>query len=160
MDQSSNGASRAYGIAECKDIETLTGLEIMQALCSRHLPVPPISKTLGFDIVDVQYGAVVLEGFPSIDYYNPFGCVHGGWASSLLDSCMGYSIYSTLDVPSDSRTLELKVNFTRGIFKDTGPIRAEGHVLHRGARTATAEGRLLDAAGKLYAHGSTTCIIF
>ena len=151
---------RSYGISVSADVAAMTGLEIMQATCSGLLPAPPICQTLGFEMVEVDESTVVFEGWPALEYYNQVGCVHGGWAVTLLDSCMGCAVYTTLDAMSDCRTIELKINYTREILDDTGPLRAEGRVLHRGRRTATADGRLVDKDGRLFAHGSTTCLVF
>jgi len=159
MNNVSKDLLRAENFPAKQDTSALTGLELMQKLCDGHLPVSPLCKELGFDMVEVEHGVVVFKGRPALNYYNVIGCVHGGWIATLLDSCMGYAVYTTIDEGVDCRTLELKVNYVRGVLADTGTLRAEGHVLHRGRRTATAEGRLLDENGKLYAHGTTTCLI-
>jgi len=142
-----------------RDVSELTGLELMSQLCAGQLPISPICKALGFEMIDVQHGKVIFEGRPALTHYNPIGCVHGGWAAALLDSCMGYAVYTTLGANSDARTLEIKINYVRGILEGTGKLQAEGNVLHKGRSTATAEGRIVDKDGKLFAHGTTTCII-
>jgi uncharacterized protein (TIGR00369 family) len=103
---------------------------------------------------------VVFTGTPEWRFYNPIGSVHGGWAATLLDSALGCAIFTTLNKGDGWTTVELKVNYVRGLTKDTGPMRAEGRVIHRGRTIATSEGDLKDSAGKLYAHATTTCMIF
>ena len=104
-------------------------------------------------------GLAVFECEPAEQHYNPIGVVHGGLAMTLLDSAMGCCVHTRLPAGTAYTTLEVKVNLVRAITAKTGLIRATGKVIHLGGKTATAEGRLEDAAGKLYAHGTTTCII-
>ncbi|HLQ25161.1 MAG TPA: PaaI family thioesterase [Acidiferrobacterales bacterium] len=137
-----------------------SGLEFLKGICSGELPLPPISKVLDFFPVEVEPGRVVFQGTPKLAYYNPIGSVHGGWAATLLDSCAGCAIHSMLPAGKGYTTLEFKVNFVRAITSDTGPVRAEGKVISVGNRVGTAEGRLVDSAGRLYAHATTTCLIF
>ena len=107
-----------------------------------------------------SHGRAVFEGLPEFRLYNPIGSVHGGFAATLLDSALGCAIFSTLAKGEAWTTLELKLNFVRAMNKDTGPVRAEGRIIHRGRTIATAEGRLVDAEGRVYAHATTTCMIF
>ncbi|PWT70940.1 MAG: aromatic compound degradation protein PaaI [Chloroflexi bacterium] len=137
----------------------MSGLAFLQSIISGELPAPPIAATLGFRLAEVAPGQVVFVVQPAEYHYNPIGVVHGGLAATLLDSCMSCAVQSTLPAGVGYTTLELKVNFIRPITLGTGELRAEGAVVHAGGKTATAEGRLLDQAGKLYAHGTTTCII-
>jgi len=102
----------------------------------------------------------VFAGVPKYEFYNPLGSVHGGYIAALLDSCMACAVHSTLEIGYNYATIEVKINYVRQITADTGEVHAEGKVIHLGKRIATAEGRLLDSAGKLYAHGTTTCLIF
>ncbi len=141
-------------------LETLSGLEFMNKIASGELPQPPIGQTMGFRLCVVERGQAVFEGIPEARHYNPIGTVHGGFASTLLDSAMGCAMHTYLDVGVFYTTLELKVNLTRPITENTGPLLAEGRVIHCGRRTGTADGRLTDSTGKLYAHGVTTCMIF
>jgi uncharacterized protein (TIGR00369 family) len=97
---------------------------------------------------------------PQFRHYNPIGTVHGGVAATLLDSCMSCAVQTTIEAGLGYTTLEIKVNMVRPITEKTGLIRAEGRSLHTGRRSATAEGKILDAAGTLLAHGTTTCIVF
>ena len=139
--------------------QELGGLELLQRIASGELPQPGVGATVGFRLVEVEEGRAVFEGGWNNFMINPAGTLHGGWYGIILDSCMGCAVHSTLPQGTGYTTLEYKVNITRGITKDTGPVRAEGNVIHRGRRSATAEGKLTDAAGKVYANASTTCII-
>lgn len=144
-------------------LEALTqrsGLELLKAMLSADLPGAPIAAVLDFVPIEVESGRVVFEGYPSAKLFNPIGSVHGGWAATLLDSSVGCAVHSVLPAGKGYTTVELKVNFVRPIMPDSGPIRAEGKIIHAGKRIATAEGRLTDASGRLYAHATTTCMIF
>ena len=138
----------------------LSGMEYIQAIFRGELPAPPISELMGFRGVEAEPGRAVFEMEPGPQHYNPIGSVHGGIALTLLDSAMGCAVHTTLGAGVGYTTLEVKTNFVRPISADTGVIRCEGVVLHSGSRIATAEGKLTDAAGKLLAHGTTTCLIF
>jgi uncharacterized protein (TIGR00369 family) len=135
------------------------GLELMRAILDGGLPAPPIAHSLDFLLVEVEEGRAVFQGTPKADFYNPSGSIHGGWIATLLDSCVGCAVHAALPAGKGYTTLELKVNYVRAVLPETGPLRAEGKVIHLGGRVATAEGRLVDAAGKLYAHCSTTCLV-
>lgn len=137
----------------------LAGLDYIAAMIRGDLPVPPITETLGFRLVEAERGRAVFEMTPGTRHYNPIGSVHGGIALTLLDSAMGCAVHTLLDAGVGYTTLELKTNFVRPITAETGAIRCEGVVVHGGSRVATAEGRVTDAAGKLLAHGTTTCLI-
>ena len=138
----------------------LSGMEYIQAIFRGELPAPPISELMGFRGVLAEPGRAVFEMEPGQQHYNPIGSVHGGVALTLLDSAMGCAVHTLLEAGVGYTTLELKTNFVRPITSETGPIRCEGLVIHLGGRIATAEGKLTDAAGKLLAHGTTTCLIF
>lgn len=137
-----------------------SGLDLLKSVMLGELPAPPISHTLDFFLIEVEPGRVVFQGHPRAAFYNPIGSVHGGWTSTLLDSCVACAVHSTLPAGKGYTTVELKVNFVRAVMPDTGPLRAEGKVISVGSRIGTAEGRLTDASGKLYAHATTTCLIF
>jgi uncharacterized protein (TIGR00369 family) len=137
----------------------LSGLELLQKVVSGELPRPPMADLMNFDLVEVREGFAVFTAQPAEYHYNPIGVVHGGLAATLLDSAMGCAIHSTLPAGAAYTTLEIKVNFVRAITMKTGLVRCEAKVIHVGARTATAEARLVDEAGKLYAHGTTTCLV-
>jgi uncharacterized protein (TIGR00369 family) len=138
---------------------SLCGLEFLRAIRDRKLPSPPIAMLLGFDLVEVEPGRVVFEITPGERHYNPIGVVHGGLAMTLLDSCMGCAVQTHMPAGGGYTTLEAKTNLVRAITSETGRLRAIGETLHVGKRMATAEGRLEDAAGKLYAHATTTCMV-
>ena len=138
----------------------LPGIEYVRAIFAGELPAPPISELMGFRGVEFEHGRAVFEMTPGPQHYNPIGSVHGGIALTLLDSAMGCAVHTTLEQGVGYTTLEVKTNFVRPITADTGLIRCEGTVIHRGSRVATAEGRLTDADGKLLAHGTTTCLVF
>jgi uncharacterized protein (TIGR00369 family) len=136
------------------------GLGFLQAIVDGTLPQPPIAELLGFRLIGVEHGNVVFEGIPEFRHYNPIGVVHAGFAATLLDSAVACSVHSTLAKGETYTTLELKLNLVRALTEEAGPVRAEGRIIHRGRTTATAEGQLRDRAGRLYAHASTTCMIF
>ena len=148
------------GVVPAETVMSQTGIEFLQAMIAGRVPQPPMAATLGFRIADVSEGRAVFEGTPEFRLYNPIGTVHGGFAATLLDSALGCAIFSTLAKGESWTTLELKLNFVRAMSKDTGPVRAEGRIIHRGRTVATSEGTLKDRAGKLYAHATTTCMIF
>jgi uncharacterized protein (TIGR00369 family) len=138
---------------------SMSGLEFLRAIRDGRLPQPPIAQLLGFRLAEVEPGRAVFEIVPGEQHYNPIGVVHGGVAMTLLDSAMGCCVQTSLPPGSAYTTLEAKTNLVRAITKDTGALRAIGKVVHVGNRIATAEARLEDAGGKLYAHASTTCIV-
>jgi uncharacterized protein (TIGR00369 family) len=137
----------------------MPGIEFLRAMVAGRLPPPPIAMLLGFSLVEVGPGLAVFEVNPGEQHYNPIGVVHGGLAMTLLDSCMGCAVQTHMPAGSGYTTLEAKTNLVRAITAETGKLRAIGKTLHVGKRMATAEGRLEDAAGKLYAHATTTCMV-
>ena len=137
----------------------LSGLEAMRALIAGKLPPPSIADTLGFTLAEVEDGRAVFVGNPTDRVLNPLGIVHGGWALTLIDSCTGCAAHTTLPAGVGYTTVETKVNFVRAIQADTGELRAEGVVVARGRTIITAEGKLTDARGKLYAHGTSTLLV-
>ena len=138
----------------------LSGLEHMRALADGEIPPPPIAELMGFTLVSVEEGHALFRGEPGEQHLNPIGSVHGGFAATLLDSALGCAVHTTLPAGIGYTTLELSVNLVRGITPATGPVLAEGHVLHLGRRTATAEARLTaEDGGGLLAHAKTTCLI-
>ena len=152
--------NKTYGTVSQDKLRELTGLQFVDGLVSGALPLNQMARTLGYDIGEAEKGRVVLTSVPTEDHFNPWGTVHGGLAATLLDSCMGLAIQSTVERGSGSTTLEFKISFIRPITADTGPIRAEGKVLGSGRRAGTAEGWVTDGKGRLLAHGTTTCLIF
>jgi len=154
------GAQKTYGTIATGRLRGLTGLQFVEGLGNGTLPLNPMARTLGYDIVQAEKGRVVIAAIPGEDHLNPWGTVHGGLAATLLDSCMGLAIQSTVDRGVGSTTLEFKISFIRPITAQTGLIHAEGKVLGNGRRAGTAEGRITDEEGQLLAHGTTTCLLF
>ncbi len=151
---------KTYGTVSPDRRKKMTGLEFVQGLAKGTLPLNTIAKTLGYDITEAESGCVVVTATPKDIHLNPAGTVHGGLAATMLDSCMGLTIQSTLEKGVGSTTLEFKISFVRPITPETGPIRAEGTVINCGRRVGTAEGRVTDGKGRLLVHGTTTCFIF
>jgi uncharacterized protein (TIGR00369 family) len=137
----------------------MDGLEFVQGLVDGTLPLNTMAQTLGYDVTEATHGRVVVSALPNGGQLNPSGTVHGGLAATMLDSCMGLAIHTTLGKGIASTTLEFKISLLRPITPETGRINAEGVVLNCGRRIGTAEGRLTDQAGRLLAHGTTTCLI-
>lgn len=138
----------------------MSGLEFMTAIVEGRFPPPPIMITMGMTGGEVAEGKAVFFGEAGEFLYNPIGVVHGGFAMTILDSAMGCAVHTTLAVGERYTTLETKVNFVRSVTTDTGRVRCEGVVVHRGGRVATAEGKLFaETTGKLLAHGTTTCLV-
>lgn len=153
-------ATKTYGTVSADRQKEMTGLEFVRGLVDGTLPLNTIAQTLGYDITEAENGRVVITAEPNDTHLNPAGTVHGGLAATMLDSCMGLAIQSTLEKGVGSTTLEFKISFVRPITPETGLITAEGVVLNRGRRVGTAEGRITDAKGRLLVHGTTTCLIF
>ena len=145
--------------AVARDLIGMSGLEALRALIAGKFPPPSISTTLGFRLVEVDNGYALFEGEPSDRILNPLGVVHGGFALTLLDSCTGCAAHTTLPAGVGYTTLETKGNLVRAIMPDTGVVRAEGRVVAQGRTIITAEGKITDAAGKLYAHGTSTLLV-
>lgn len=150
----------APGVASMHDLKTGTGMEFLQRVWDGELPSVPIGALMDFIPVEGEPGRIVFQGTPGKQHYNPLGSVHGGYFCTLLDSAVACAVHSVLPQGVGYTTLELKVNLIRALTASTGPVRAEGKVIHVGNRVGTAEGRIVDAEGKLYAHATTTCLIF
>ena len=153
-------AGAGAGIARLDQIAGKTGLEQMQAMLRGETPSPHISHTMDFCLVEVAVGHAVFQGTPQLKHYNPLGSVHGGWYATLLDSAVGCAVHTMMPVGRAYTTAQLSVNIVRAASAKSGPLRAIGTVVHCGRQLATAEGRIVDAEGKLYAHASTTCLVF
>lgn len=138
---------------------TMPGLEFLRQIRDGKISNPPITDALDYELTVVEPGFVVFEIEPKEFHYNPIGTVHGGVALTLMDSAMSCAVQTMLPAGTGYTTLEVKLNFVRGISAKTGRMRAEGKIIHSGARTAIAEGRFVDKDGKLYAHATTTCFI-
>jgi uncharacterized protein (TIGR00369 family) len=137
----------------------MSGIDYMRAVAAGTMPAPPIARLMGFEIEEIGEGRAVFAVTPGEQHYNPIGVAHGGLAATLLDSCMGCCIHTLLPKGRAYTTLEIKVNYVRALRSESGRVRAIGTVIHMGGQVATAEGRIVDDAGKLYAHGTTTCIL-
>lgn len=153
-------AGAGVGLANPADIAGLTGLQQMQAMLEGKLPYPHIAHTLDFSLVEIGEGRAVFQGQPQLKHYNPLGSVHGGWYATLLDSALGCAVHTVMPVGRAYTTAELGVNIVRAASLKSGPLRAIGTVLHAGRQLATAEARIVGADGKLYAHATTTCLVF
>lgn len=150
----------APGVARPEQAIGKTGLQFFEGIFSGELPPAPIGTTLDFIAIETTHGRAVFQGKPGLNHYNPLGTVHGGWIATLLDSCVGCAVHTTLPAGKAYTTAELKVNYVRAVTTRVPLLRAIGTVIHVGSRMATAEGRLVGPDGKLYAHASTTCFIF
>jgi len=156
----SNVARKTYGTVAADRQKEMAGLAFVQGLVDGTLPLNTIARTLSYDVAEAEHGRVVITAEPNGNHLNPAGTVHGGFSATLLDSCMGLAIQSTLEQGIGQTTLEFKISLLRPVTPETGVIKAEGVVLSRGRRVGTAEGRMTDKAGRLLAHGITTCLIF
>lgn len=152
--------TREPGLADPAHAAPLSGLALLQALVRGDLPDPPITRTLDFYLLEVESGRAVFQGMPAFAHYNPLATVHGAWHAALLDSAMACAVHTLVEPGRAYTTLEFKIHCVRPLTDRTGPVRAEGKVVASGRRTATAEGRLVDADGRLYSHGTTTCLLY
>ncbi len=148
------------GLSSPQDVAGMTGLEVMHAMLSGKLPYPHIAQTLDFQLLEVSEGRAVFQGQPQLKHYNPLGTVHGGWYATLLDSALGCAVHTMMPPGRGYTTAELGVNIVRAASFKTGPLRAIGTVIHCGRQLATAEARIVGPDGKLYAHATTTCLVF
>ncbi len=153
-------AGAGPGLASREAFAGLNGLQQMQAMLDGKAPYPHIADTLDFSLVEIGEGRAVFQGTPQLKHYNPLGSVHGGWYATLLDSAVGCAIHTVMPAGRGYTTAELSVNIVRAASLKSGPLRAIGTVVHAGRQLATAEGRIVGADGKLYAHATTTCLVF
>ena len=152
-------APRAYGVADPAEVKPMSGREFLQAMIDGRLPAPPMARTMSFLLVEVGDGFAVFEADAGPHLLNPLGIVHGGWALTLIDSAAGCAAHTLVPAGSGYTTVETKVNFSRPIAKDTGRVRAEGRVVGRGRRIISCEARVVDAKGRLLAHGTSTLMV-
>jgi uncharacterized protein (TIGR00369 family) len=138
---------------------SMTGLDYLQAVLRGDMPAAPIAATLNFWPSEFEHGRAVFVGEPQRFLYNPLGGVHGGWAATLLDSALGCAVHSTLPAGKGYTTVDLSVSMVRGISDRVKRVRCEATIVHAGGSVATAQGRVTDEAGTLYAHGTATCLI-
>ncbi|HSB98910.1 MAG TPA: PaaI family thioesterase [Burkholderiaceae bacterium] len=148
------------GVARPEQIAGKSGLQVFDAMLAGEMPRAPITTTLDFWLVEVGAGHAEFQGKPAFGHYNPLGSVHGGWMATLLDSCVGCAVHTLLPPGKAYTTLELKVNFVKALSDRVPLVRAVGDVIHAGGRVATAQGRLIGPDGTLFAHATTTCLIF
>ncbi len=145
--------------AHLPEARQLAGIDWLRAIADGSFPAPPIAQLLGFTLATIEPGRVVFALESGEHLYNPIGLVHGGVASTLLDSAMGCAVHTTLAAGVGYTTLDLQVRFVRPITAETPPLRCVGEVVHGGATVATTQGRLEDEAGRLYAHGTGSCLV-
>lgn len=148
------------GVATPEQVAGRSGLELMQAMLRGELPTAPIARTLDFQLIEVDEGRAVFQGTPGPAHLNPMGTVHGGWYATLLDSALGCAVHTMMPPGRAYTTAELGVNLVKAIGPKVQRVRAEGRVLHSGRQLATAEARLVGPDGTLYAHATTTCLVF
>ena len=148
------------GIASAEQWAGKTGLQQMQAMLAGELPFAPIARTLDFSLIGVEPGVALFQGKPGPAHFNPMGSVHGGWFATMLDSALGCAVHTLMPAGRGYTTAELSVNYVRGLSPKVGRVRAEGKVIHCGKQLATAEARLFGPDGTLFAHATTTCLVF
>lgn len=148
------------GVATREQIGQKNGLEMMQAMLRGELPYAPIAQTLDFSLIDIREGLAVFQGRPGPQHFNPMGTVHGGWFATLLDSALGCAIHTRMLPGRGYTTAELGINLVKAITPKVQRVRAIGQVIHCGRQLATAEARLVGPDGTLYAHATTTCLVF
>ena len=148
------------GLARAEQIAGKSGRQILKAMVAGELPYPPMNDTMNLALLEIGEGRAVFQGIPLLAHYNPLGSVHGGWFASLLDSALGCAIQSALPAGRSYTTAELSIKIVRSASHKAGPLRATGRLVHCGDRLATAEARVEDEHGKLYAHATTTCLVF
>jgi uncharacterized protein (TIGR00369 family) len=148
------------GLASPEQLAGKTGLEVLQAMARGEIPFAEIAKTLDFTLMEVGEGRAVFQGTPLAQHLNPLGTIHGGWFATLLDSALGCSVHTMMPPGRGYTTAELSVNYVKGLTPRVARVRAEGKVIHCGRQLATAEARLVGPDGTLYAHATTTCLVF
>ena len=141
------------------EIGKMTGLEVLEAIAGNRIKHPSMAHTLGFRLTEVENGRAVISGETGSDFCNPNGTIHGAWPAALLDSCMGSAVHSTLAAGVTFTIVEVKINFVRSIYVDTGAVIAEGNIVRVGRQIGLAEGVMRDSSGEVLATGSTTCLI-
>lgn len=152
--------SPVYGVLPVEKLREMAGIELFRGIMAGELPGAPIAQIMNMWIHEAEPGRVVFAGKPERQHYNPIGSVHGGYAGTMLDSCMSCAVQSLLPKGMGYTTLEYKVSLVRGITDQIGIVYAEGKAIQVGNRVGTAEGRITDAQGKILATGTTTCLVF
>lgn len=153
-------AGAGCGVARPDQVAGKTGLEVLGAMLRGELPYPPIARTMDFQLLEVGDGLAVFQGTPGPGHLNPMGGIHGGWYATLLDSALGCAVHTKMPAGRGYTTAELGVNLVKAVTPKVQRVRAEGRVLHCGRQLATAEARLVGPDGTLYAHATTTCLVF
>lgn len=148
------------GTLSLQQVSELSAQEFFDRIGRGELPSPPFGHLVDFVPLEWEPGRFLFQGTPDAWHYNPLGSVHGGYAATLLDSCMGCAVHTRLEPGQGYTTIDLRISYVRALTRNTGPVRAEGKLVHLGRSTALAEGRIYDANDRLYAVGSTTCMIF
>ena len=151
---------QGFGVARPEQAAGRSGLDLLQSMLRGELPAPPIGKTMDFLLLEAEDGRAVFQGTPGPAYLNPMGGIHGGWYATILDSALGCAVHSKMPPGRGYTTAELSVNLVRAVGLKVPRVRAEGKVLHCGRQLATAEARLFGPDGTLYAHATTTCLVF
>lgn len=155
-----DGSPSRFGVTPPDVLASMSGLDFLRKMFAGELPDAPMMQLVGFSHGSADPGHVVFHAIPGFQHYNPIGSVHGGFAATLLDSAMACAVQSMLPAGMLYTSLEFKITLIKAISRDTGEVRAEGRALNVGRRVGHAEGRLIDAGGRLLAHGTTTCLIF
>ena len=148
------------GVARADQIAGKTGLEQMQAMLRGEIPYAAIAETLDFLVIGIGDGEATFQGTPGPNHFNPMGVVHGGWFATLLDSALGCAVHTKMPAGRGYTTAELSVNIVRALTPNVPRVRAIGRVIHCGRQLATAEAQLIGPDGTLYAHATTTCLVF
>jgi len=151
---------RKVGVVDREVLVAGDGLSFLRGIIEGTHPSPPFADAMNFDLVEAEEGRVVFTGVPSARFFNPLGTVHGGWTATILDSAMACAAHSTLKPGEGYTTLEMKLNYVRPVMPESGKLRCEGRLIHRGGSVITSEGKLVDGRGKLLAHGTETCMVF
>lgn len=151
---------RIFGVVPREVLVAGDGLSFLRGIIEGVHPAPPFAQTMDFDLAEADEGRVVFIGRPSPRFFNPLGTIHGGWTATILDSAMACAAHSTLKPGEGYTTLEMKLNYVRPVMPDSGTVRCEGKLIHRGGTVITTEGSLRDERGKLLAHGTETCVVF
>ncbi len=148
------------GVARPDQVACMSGMDMMRAMLRGDIPYAAIAKTLDFLVIDVGDGSATFQGTPGPQHFNPMGTVHGGWFATLLDSALGCAVHTKMPAGRGYTTAELSVNIVRALTPKVPRVRAIGRVIHCGRQLATADAQLIGPDGTLYAHATTTCLVF
>lgn len=160
MDSVNPLTDRPVGVVPMDEVLEQSGLEFLRGMAEGRYPMPPMAAVIPIAPSEIDEGRVVFRAVPDARFYNPIGSIHGGYASTLLDTAMGCAVHSTLRAGEGYTSLEIKIAFHKPITHTTGELRIEGTVVSRGSRVGSASGRVTDAQGELLVSGTTTCLIF